>query len=169
MIGIGMAEEEIAEEEPPKKSKKGLVVGLVLALAGAGGGFFAVQSGLLFANHEEVAQKDEEGGREENESLPEIAFVPVEQLIISLGPEAGNRHLLFKSQIEVKKGDEANVTALMPRVVDVMNSYLRAVDAQVLEDPKSLIRLRAQMLRRIKTVVGEKHVRDLLITEFVLN
>ncbi len=169
MIGIGMAEEEIAEEEPPKKSKKGLAVGLVLALAGAGGGFYAVQSGLLFGSHEETAQKDGESEHEEGNALPEIAFVPVDQLIISLGPEAGSKHLLFKSQIEVAKGDEANVTALMPRIIDVMNSYLRAVDARVLEDPKSLIRLRAQMLRRIKTVVGEEHVRDLLITEFVLN
>jgi len=103
----------------------------VLALVGAGGGFYAVQSGLLFANHEEAAQEDEADGQKENDTLPEIAFVPIDQLIISLGPEAGNKHLLFKSQIEVRKGDEANVTALMPRVVDVMNSYLRAVDAQV--------------------------------------
>ncbi len=164
-----MAEEEIEEEEAPKKSKKGLVIGLVLALAGAGGGFYAVQSGLLFGAPEEAAGADKAQDHEEGEALPEIAFVPVEQLIISLGPDAGNKHLLFKSQIEVRKGDEEKVSALMPRIVDVMNSYLRAVDAHVIEDPKSLIRLRAQMLRRIKTIVGEKHVRDLLITEFVLN
>ena len=38
-----------------------------------------------------------------------------------------------------------------------------------IEDPAALARLRAQMLRRIQVVTGEGQVRDLLITEFVLN
>ena len=51
----------------------------------------------------------------------------------------------------------------------MLNSYLRAVSINELEDPSSLIRLRAQMLRRIQIVTGEGQVRDLLVTEFVLN
>ncbi len=53
--------------------------------------------------------------------------------------------------------------------MDVLNGYLRAVDVPALEDPSSLIRLRAQMLRRVQIVTGEGRVRDLLIIEFVLN
>ena len=48
-------------------------------------------------------------------------------------------------------------------------SYLRAIDTASIEDPHAMARLRAQMLRRIQIVVGEGRVRDLLITEFVLN
>ena len=61
------------------------------------------------------------------------------------------------------------MTLLLPRIVDVMNGYLRALDAAELENPAALVRLRAQMLRRIQIVTGEGRVRDLLITEFVLN
>ena len=57
----------------------------------------------------------------------------------------------------------------MPRILDVMNSYLRAIDTGSLEDPAAMVRLRAQMLRRIQIVTGEGRVRDLLVTEFVLN
>ena len=57
----------------------------------------------------------------------------------------------------------------MPRVLDVLNSYLRAVEVSDLEDPSALVRLRAQMLRRVQIVTGEGRVRDLLVTEFVLN
>ena len=53
--------------------------------------------------------------------------------------------------------------------VGVMNSYLRALDTAALEDPAGLVRMRAQMLRRIQMVTGDGRVRDLLITEFVLN
>ena len=57
----------------------------------------------------------------------------------------------------------------MPRILDVLNTYLRAVEVRDLEQPASLARLRAQMLRRVQVVTGEGRVRDLLITEFVLN
>ena len=60
-------------------------------------------------------------------------------------------------------------SGLMPRVLDVLNTYLRAVEVRDLEEPAALARLRAQMLRRIQVVTGEGRVRDLLIAEFVLN
>ena len=57
----------------------------------------------------------------------------------------------------------------MPRVLDVLNTYLRAVEVRDLEQPSSAARLRAQMLRRVQVVTGEGRVRDLLVTEFVMN
>jgi len=76
---------------------------------------------------------------------------------------------LFTAQLEVDPTYTQEVTDLIPRIVDVLNGYLRAVDLSELEDPTSLIRLRAQMLRRVQVVVGEGRVRDILIMEFVLN
>jgi flagellar FliL protein len=51
----------------------------------------------------------------------------------------------------------------------VLNGYLRAVETSDLENPAALVRLKAQMLRRIQIVTGEGRVRDLLVSEFVLN
>ncbi len=101
--------------------------------------------------------------------LPELAFVPIQQVVISLGSAANNAHLIMSSQLEVDRPMADEVTMLMPRILDVINGYLRAVDVAQLEDPSSLVTLRAQMLRRIQIVTGEGRVRDLLITEFVLN
>ena len=58
---------------------------------------------------------------------------------------------------------------LVPRILDVLNGYLRAVEVAELGDANALVRLRSQMLRRIQIVTGEGRVRDLLVTEFVLN
>jgi flagellar FliL protein len=77
--------------------------------------------------------------------------------------------LRFTAQVEVAAGSEADVTLLKPRILDVLNSYLRAIDIASIEDPQAMARLRAQMLRRVQVVTGEGRVRDLLITEFVLN
>lgn len=155
--------EDVAEE-PKKKSKLPLLIGILGMVIGGGGGFYAVYSGLILAPSE--AQQDTP---EKGDSLEDVAFVPVESLVVSLGPDAGGKFLHFSSQLEVEKASAETVTALLPRVVDVLNEYLRAVATSELEDPASLIRLRAQMLRRVQMVAGKGHVRDLLISEFIIN
>lgn len=160
-----MAESENdAEEAPAKTSRLPLILGLVLMLALGAGGFYAVYAGLVFGHAESHA-----GDMPEVEALPEIAFVPIEPLVISLGAQSPGRYLHFSAQIEVAKVSEPDVVLILPRVVDVLNGYLRAVEVSDLEDPTALVRLRAQMLRRVQMVAGEGRVRDLLVTGFVIN
>lgn len=159
-----MADIETAVASAPARgSKRSLLVGVLLALLLAAGGFYATWSGLLLGHAE--------GGAEHQEAqpVPDIAFVAIDPLVISLGPGAASKHLRFRAELEVPKVEAEAVSLLLPRIVDVLNGYLRAVDTSQLEDPSALIRLRAHMLRRIQLVVGEGRVRDLLITEFVLN
>ncbi len=158
---MAVAEETAVEEPEKKRSKLPLILGLVGALVGGGGGFYAVQSGLLLpAKTAATAQVG---------AMPDVVFVPVEPLVVSLGPEARSRHLRFAAQLEVDRALQSDVATLMPRIVDVLNGYLRAVEVREFEDPGALVRLRAQMLRRVQIVTGEGRVRDLLVTEFVLN
>lgn len=160
-----MAEAENSTEDAPpkKKSKIPLLIGLVLAITLGAGGFYATWSGMILGtNGEEVVA-------EIVDPLPDIAFVPVDPIVISLGRNSVANHLRFTSQIEVNKSMTQEVTLLLPRIMDVLNGYLRAIDITQLEDPAALIRIRAHMLRRIQIVTGEGRVRDLLITEFVLN
>lgn len=160
-----MAEaEEPQEAAPKKKSKLPLILGLVLFLALGGGGFYAVYSGLILAPPAEGQHQTEHA-----EDLPPIAFVALDPVTISLGDIAEGRHLRLGAQLEVNSGFEADVELLRPRILDVLNGYLRAVEMEELTDPHALVRLRAQMLRRIQIVTGEGRVRDLLVTEFVIN
>ena len=160
--------EETGEETPKKKSKLPLILGLVLAIAGGGGGFFAVQTGMLFGDesHEEMAAYEEP---EHDMKMADVAFVPVDPLVISLGAGSRSSHLRFSAQLEVGSAHKDEIEKLMPRVVDVLNSYLRALDPADLESSSILARLRAQMLRRVQIVTGAGRVNDLLIMEFVLN
>lgn len=151
------------DELPRKRSRKPTLIGAALALILGGGGFYATWSGLILgSDHAEAAAAPAQ-------PLPDIAFVPVDPVIVTLGPKATSKHLRFTAQLEVAQAHQTEVTLLLPRILDVLNGYLRAVDVAQLEDPSALIRLRAQMLRRIQVVSGEGRVRDLLITEFVLN
>jgi flagellar protein FliL len=157
--------EATLEDAPKKRSKKPLLIGLVLALVLAGGGFYATFSGMILGGGAADPATGEQGPSE----LAGIAFVPLETIVISLAPDSGSRHLRFTAQLEVADTAASEVTVLTPRILDVINSYLRAIDTASIEDPHAMSRLRAQMLRRIQVVTGEGRVRDLLITEFVLN
>lgn len=167
--GHPMAEdpEEESDEAPKKKSKLPLIIGVVLALVGGGGSFFAIYSGMLFGTQDEAGHTPAEDVA--MEIGPDVDFVPIEPMTISLGPAADNRHLRFRAQLEVPSANRTRVTDLLPRVVDVLNSYLRALDIADLEDPTALTRLRAQMLRRVQVVTGPGLVSDLLVMEFVMN
>jgi flagellar FliL protein len=154
-----------AEETSTKKSKKPMLIGLILAIAGGSGGFFATWSGMLLGSESHASEVHEVT---ENASA-KTAFVPVEQLVISLNAAARAQHLLFRAELEVPESYAEEVQGLLPRVVDVMNTYLRALDPGDLEDPSALTRLRAQMLRRVQVVAGQGRINDLLVMEFVLN
>lgn len=168
-----MSETQEDEEEAPKKlSKLPLILGLVLALVGGGGSFFAVYSGMLFGSGDEQAAEMEAEEDSKDEGIPEmadVAFVALDPMTISLGRASDNRHLRFRAQLEVPSSRQEAVQNLVPRVVDVLNSYLRAVEITDLQDPAALVRLRAQMLRRVQVVAGPKNVNDLLVMEFVMN
>ncbi|MEP5757944.1 MAG: flagellar basal body-associated FliL family protein [Litoreibacter sp.] len=156
-------EEEIDPDEkaPKAKGKFGLIIGLVLALAGGGGAFFAVYSGLVFAPKDKQEMAKESHNEEEV-----VAFVPIDPMVISLGKQA-KYQLRFNAQLEVVPDKAEEVAHLMPRILDVLNGYLRAVEVEKLSDPAALITIRAHMLRRVKLVTGNELVNDLLITEFV--
>ena len=147
-----------------KMRKAPLIAGAVLGLAAAAAGYLAVSAGLLPGG----------GGPAEPQAAgytpgPDVAFVALEPLLVSLGAGAPGANLRFEGHLEVDPAHADEVQALMPRVMDVLNGYLRAVEASDLRDPASLIRLRAQMLRRVQVVTGEGRVRDLLITKFLIS
>ena len=156
---------DTVDEAAKKKSKRPVIIGAVLMLALGGGGFFAVYSGMILGHAEATPDPADADAA----ALPDIAFVPVEPMVVSLGPQAGGRFLHFTAQVEVTRANEADVILLLPRILDVLNGYLRAVETKELEDPTALVRLRSQMLRRVQIVTGEGRVRDLLVTEFVIN
>ena len=157
---------------PPSRSggsRLPLILGLLLAILGGAGGFWSVRSGLLGQAGEPVQGARAHGEEGEPLSMLEPAgFVPLPALVVNL-PGGGDRLLRFAGQLEVAPEHAEEVTTLIPRVVDVLNGYLRAVTPAEMQDPAALLRLRAQMLRRVQVVAGGDRVRDLLVMEFVVN
>ncbi len=98
----------------------------------------------------------------------DVAFVNLEPMVVTLGPRAKSKYLKISIAFETSSEHEEKLKELAPKLRDVLNTYLRAVEESDLADPKSMNRLRAQMLRRVQIVADQEAVNDVLITDFVL-
>ena len=174
-----MAEEKQSQADGGRRRSgwKILAASCLVSLALGGGAFFAVSSGALplqsilpqvLGRGAGPAAETAAAGHRDSGYHPG-AYVHLDPLVISLGPESASEHLKVSLVVEVAPGREAEVEAARPRLLDVLNVFLRAVDERDLALPASMERLRAQMLRRVQLVSPEGAVRDVLIQEFVIN
>mgnify|MGYP001824580303 CR=1 FL=1 len=136
---------------PARKSGTSILIGLILAIVGGLGGY-VLTSGLV-----------DLGGGHHTGASDDTDFVPIEPMTVLLGHSGERRYLRFTAQLEIDPSHKDQVTKLLPRVVDVLNTYLRSLSMSDVEDPSSLLTLRSQMRRRIDLVVGGGAVRDLLV------
>lgn len=149
---------------PAKGSKLKWVIILVVLLGVGGGAGFAGYAGLIDLDSLGGGMTAHNSGISGEDS----EFVGLPELIVPLGEGSRARHLRAVLHIEVAAGAGERIKMLEPRVLDVLNTFLRAVEERDIESPESFARIHAQMLRRVRLVVGEQDVRDVLVGEFVL-
>ncbi len=156
-----MAETANETAPPRRQGLKPLILGAVMAALAGGGAFYVIHSGLF------PPSAPASNATPSAMPAPVGTFVRIEPITINLSSGGAPRHLRFGAQLEVVPAHAAEVARLMPRILDVLNTYLRALDTHELQEPAALLRLRAQILRRIQIVTGPGRVTDILITEFV--
>lgn len=157
--------EQQAEKTSNRVPKRGTLIGLTLALLAGIGGFYAAWSGMIISQEPDVATPKQSP----SDALAKIAYVDVNPVVISLPVSNNVEHLRFRASLEVPAKAKEDVVHLLPRITDVFNSYLRAVEPEDFSEPSALVKLRGQLLRRIQVVAGPENINDLLVMEFVLN
>lgn len=157
-----------SDEGSDKASKLPLILGFILALAGGAGGFLATTMGLL-----PFGSKGENDASDTPSELilisEDVAFVSLDPINVTLPPGSGRSLLRLSIELDVAPQNAAAVEAIKPRVTDILNTYLHALQVSDLESPSALLWLRTQLLHRVQVVAGPGIIRDLLITEFILN
>lgn len=160
-----MAERQNEAAEPAKTSRfLPAIIGVFTIALGAAGGFLAVQTGMFRSGESGMSEGQIPGA----ESLPDVAYVAIEPMVITLRGGQSSTHLRFSAQLEVYAPYSRDVAHFLPRIQDVLNTYLRSVQVSDLEDSIALYRIRSHVLHRVNLVVGDGRVRDVLITEFVM-
>lgn len=167
------------------------IVAPILILVGAGGGLYF--SGMLDsvlgkdkaavegehgdayadAGHDKKAKKGGhgDGHGEEGASVPGGAyFLKIPDMIVNLNtPDDQPRYLRLSIQLELKSSaDAASVEAVMPRVIDQFQTYLRELRVRDLRGTAGLYRLQIELLARVNAAAYPIEVQDVLFQEILI-
>ncbi len=163
------AEPEEGEEGlAPKKGLSGkklilFVVApvLLLLLIGGGAAFF------LMGGEKPEEKKAEEPSQPQ---VKAVVYYNLPEILVNLNA-AGRRSSFLKMTISLELDSAADiprVQAVMPRIVDNMQAYLRELRAEDLRGSAGLFRLREELLARVNASAAPAKVNDVLFQEVLV-
>ncbi len=166
-------EDEGDTEEEKKGSKKMLliIVGTVLLLGGGGAAaYFMGFLGGGETSEESQAKKGDHGKGGHGEDGVHAAFLKIPDMIVNLSSADGQpRYLRLSVQLELKgETEKTAVEAVMPRVVDQFQTYLRELRVRDLRGSAGIYRLQMELLSRVNAAAYPVEVQDVLFQEILI-
>ena len=148
---------------PGKKLVLFVVLPLVLLLAGAGGAWVM---GYL----DPLLGVEPVEGEVVEEEAPQAFFYELPDLLVNLSSaERQNSYLKLSVSLELESQDDVDVIeALLPRIIDNFQVYLRELRIEDLRGSAGLTRLREQLLMRINVAARPARVSDVLFREMLV-
>ncbi len=169
--------EDVAESAPEIEVKPGskrfsgkklvlfVVAPVLLLLLVAGGGYFmGMFDGLLG-----VEPAAGEGEQAAAESEPSI-FFELPELLVNLN-SSGKKAAFLKMSVSLELADEearGQVEAMLPRLIDQFQVYLRELRPEDLKGSAGLYRMREELLLRANEAVKPAQVKDVLFKEMLV-
>jgi len=101
---------------------------------------------------------------------PNVAFYDMPDIVVNIQSADGTpAYLKISVALELAAADEkAGIQALMPRVVDQFQSYLRELRVDDLHGSAGVLRLKEELLRRINVAAAPYPVKDVLLKEMIV-
>lgn len=153
------ASEAQSGEPAPKKRSKLLLFGAPAAL------LLMIGGGLWFSG---VLPHLLHGHRPRIMSGP--VFVKVPQIVANLDvPSGQDSYAKLEATLELAHNASAEqVKHDMPRIIDMFQTYLRAMRPSELRGASGTYRLREALINRIQIAVAPNHVRNVLFEELIV-
>ena len=170
--GAEGGQEAVPKQDFVKKllgNKKLLMIaggGLLVLLLGTGAGlYFFVFSGPAESENANVAAAPQFPA-----TPPQLAYYDVPDLIVNIQNSDGSpAYLKLAVALELYSDDEkAGLQALMPRILDQFQGYLRELRVDDIKGSAGIMRLKEEMLRRINVAAAPYRVRDVLLKEMIV-
>lgn len=159
-------------DESAGKRKKILMIAagviLLLGVGGAGAYFMGFLDGVL--GKDTAGAEQGEGGGHGEEGAAGSVFLPIPDMIVNLNNEGGTpRYLRLSVQLELKNEmDRQRVEAVMPRVVDQFQTYLRELRVRDLRGSAGIYRLQMELLNRVNEAAYPVVIQDVLFQEILI-
>lgn len=160
---------EGGEDQAPAKKKLSvvmlaLIVAVPLLLIGGGAAAYF----LFFAKSEDAAASAAKA--EEAKPPKAMVFYNLPELLVNLNSQ-GRRSSFLKISLSFELADAADIPrieAVLPRIVDAFQTYLRELRPEDLRGSAGLYRLREELLARVNTSAQPARVNDVLFKEMLI-
>jgi len=156
-----------SSDTPIWKRKKVLMIGgavLALLLAAAAAAYFLGYFGKAAGGH------SDQPAAEAAAPAKDMVFYDLPDLLVNLN-SIGKKSNFLKISISLElenKGDMARLQAVMPRIIDNFQTYLRELRIEDLKGSAGLYRLREELLLRVNAAVAPASVNDVLFREMLV-
>jgi flagellar protein FliL len=141
-------------------------IGLVVLLGAGAGVYF---SGLLGGHHDEQGASAE-GGEGERGAPITAHYLDLDEMVITLGG-AGRKSSFLKMRLSLELAspeDEIRIKAIMPRIIDNFQVFLRELRIEELQGSQGLYRVKEELLARVNAASYPTKVRDVLFREMLV-
>jgi len=169
------AVDEVVDQMPKKKklSGKRLVLFVLLPLLIVGGGVGALTvTGVLGSLLGGAGSAEAQDAETQTAAVPPGPgyFHDLPDMLVNLDSPSGRQsYLKISVSLELSSEEDlAVVEAVMPRIVDNFQVYLRELRVEDLRGSAGLYRLREELLRRVSAAVPGAGVRDVLFREMLI-
>ena len=101
---------------------------------------------------------------------PNVTFYDVPDILVNIqGNDSAPAYLKLSVSLELDgPEEEAGLKALMPRIVDQFQGYLRELRMDDLKGSAGIVRLKEELLRRINASAAPYRVRDVLLKQMLV-
>lgn len=173
-----MAENDELEfdDEEESKGKKGLIfVILILLLAGGSvaGLHFTGKLDELMSDGEKVAAKDAvpaSGDTQTEAASGAVVYYDLPHIMANLNPGSPTPSFI-KTTITLEAPNQNVVTrieALQPKVMDIINTYVRELRPNDLKGSAGIYRLRDELMLRVNKALYPEKVNNILFKEILI-
>jgi flagellar FliL protein len=157
--------EEGAEAAPEGGKKFALPSMKVLIIGGALVMLLAAGGGYYFISHKQEAAKVEAS------TVKPAVFVDLPEVLVNLSNSGSERTQYLKIKIVLELADQpmvAQITPIMPRVMDAFQTYLRELRPSDLDGSAGLYRLKEELTRRVNASIAPNRINAVLFKEIVV-
>ncbi|HEY0281438.1 MAG TPA: flagellar basal body-associated FliL family protein [Rhizomicrobium sp.] len=140
--------------------------GLLALLLGSGAGlYFFVSNGSGNSESAKLAAMPQFPA-----TPPRMVYHDVPDLIVNIqNADGSSAYLKLSVSLELySEAEKPGLQALMPRIVDQFQGYLRELRVDDIKGSAGIMRLKEEMLRRINVAAAPYRVRDVLLKEMIV-
>ncbi len=163
-------DEDEGEGSPGKRGgKKKLLLFVALALFLVGGAAAAYFSGLVQPLIAMLGGVDETAA-EETTGPVKVVFYDLPEILVNLNT-GGRKSTFLKIRVSLElenAEDVARIEAVMPRIIDNFQVYLRELRVEDLKGSAGMYRLREELLTRVTLAAAPSKVSDVLFKEMLV-